>query len=82
MPYTGRIDTTKGSQMTEQIELPEAAANFKAWRDGMSLSLTEAGKALGVSRRTITNYQNGSTPVPDSVKKLCALLKRDKQLGI
>lgn len=58
------------------------ATEFKEWRERMGLSLTGAGKALGCSRRTITNYQNESSPVSDGVAKLCALLERDKQLGI
>ena len=69
--------------MTEEIEeLPKDAADFKKWRDDMRLSLTTAGETLGVCRRTITNYQSGATPIPESVKKLCTLLQRDKSLGL
>ena len=51
------------------------AAQFRAWRARMALSLTGAGLALGISRRMVASYQSGEYPVPIKIMYLCHLLE-------
>lgn len=43
--------------------------DLKKIRDDYNLTQTELGKKLGLTLRTIQNYENG-TPIPDAVQKL------------
>jgi hypothetical protein len=40
---------------------------FKAWIDRHGLTLDEAARALGLSRRTIAYYRSGEQPIPKTV---------------
>jgi len=40
---------------------------FRRWQDKHGLSLTQAAQALGVSRRTVSQYRTGMRPVPRTV---------------
>lgn len=37
---------------------------FRQWQDKHGLSLTDAAKAIGVARRTVSQYRTGARPVP------------------
>jgi len=41
--------------------------DFRAWIDRHELTLDEAARALGLSRRTIAYYRSGEQPVPKTV---------------
>lgn len=43
------------------------AVEFIRWRRRNGLSLAEAGKALGISRRMVAYYQSGDRKVPRTV---------------
>lgn len=45
--------------------------SFLEWRMEHGLSLTRAGEELGLSRRTVANYSNGSQPVPKAILLAC-----------
>jgi DNA-binding XRE family transcriptional regulator len=45
--------------------------NFLEWRVAHGLSLTRAAEELGISRRTVANYSNGSQPVPKAILLAC-----------
>jgi hypothetical protein len=47
------------------------AAAFRAWRQRNGLSLAAAAEALGLSRRMIAYYDNGTWPVPKTVMLAC-----------
>ena len=47
------------------------AAEFRAWRERCNLSLTGAGRALGVARSRVAVYQNGDEPIPHTVALAC-----------
>lgn len=40
------------------------AKEFRHWRKRMGYSLAQAGRALGVTPRTIALYEKGEKPVP------------------
>ncbi len=44
---------------------------FREWQDSHALSLAEAAKAIGLSRRTISQYRTGARPVPRVVALAC-----------
>lgn len=44
---------------------------FDAWMSRNGLSLTEAAKALGLSRRTIIYYHGGHKPIPTYIGMAC-----------
>ena len=45
--------------------------HFRQWQDCNALSLAEAAKAIGLSRRTISQYRTGARPVPRVVSLAC-----------
>jgi len=48
----------------EQSGETMSAAEFHAWRAGSGLTIEAAARALGLSRRTIINYEQGTQPIP------------------
>ncbi|MFL0672803.1 MAG: helix-turn-helix domain-containing protein [Erythrobacter sp.] len=45
--------------------------SFLEWRMAHGLSLSRAAEELGISRRTVANYSNGSQPVPKAILLAC-----------
>jgi hypothetical protein len=60
-------------------QLPMTGTDFSAWREQLGLSLSEASKLLGVSRRTIMSYLKKSE-LPAVVAIACRALARDKHV--
>ena len=54
----------------EQAGLAENV-NFRRWQDANNLSLTDAAKAIGLTRRTVSQYRTGARPVPRIVGLAC-----------
>ena len=48
----------------EQSGITMSSADFRAWREGLGLTLDGAAEALGISRRMIAYYETGAQPVP------------------
>ncbi len=44
---------------------------FRRWQDAHGLSLTDAAKAIGLTRRTVSQYRTGARPVPRVVGLAC-----------
>ncbi len=55
------------------LEQSGMAANvfFRRWQDSHNLSLTDAASAIGLSRRTVSQYRTGVRPVPRIVGLAC-----------
>lgn len=47
------------------------AVEFRRWQERNHLSLTEAAKAIGLTRRTVSQYRTGARPVPRTVTLAC-----------
>ena len=47
------------------------AKDLRKWRRDLGFTQEEAGRALGVSRITIQNWESGSTPVPLMAEGAC-----------
>jgi hypothetical protein len=76
----GRLDLS-GSTLRRiaQEQLPMTGADFSKWRRKLGLSLSEAGKLLGVGRRTIMGYSK-KDELPPVVAIACRALARDRHL--
>ena len=48
----------------EQAGTTMSAEAFRSWRETCGLTLDGAAEALGISRRMIAYYENGSKPIP------------------
>lgn len=44
---------------------------FRRWQDANGLSLADAAKAIGLTRRTVSQYRTGARPVPRIVGLAC-----------
>lgn len=44
---------------------------FRQWQDANHLSLSDAARAIGLTRRTISKYRTGSSPVPRYISLAC-----------
>jgi hypothetical protein len=54
----------------EQAGLP-TASQFNQWMELHHLSLADAARALGMTRRMMTHYRTGSRPIPKVVILAC-----------
>lgn len=45
--------------------------NFRHWQDTNGLSLSEAAEAIGLTRRTVSQYRTGARPVSRTVFLAC-----------
>ena len=76
----GRLDLSSSTPRgIAEEQLPMRGADFSKWRKSLGLSLTEAAKLLGVSRRTIMAYLK-KNELPPVVAIACRALARDKHL--
>jgi len=46
---------------------PVANVNFRRWQDRHQFSLADAAKAIGLTRRTVSQHRTGARPVPRTV---------------
>jgi DNA-binding transcriptional regulator YiaG len=51
----------------EQSGATMTAEAFRQWREGHAFTLETAARALGVSRRMLTYYEQGQKPVPRTI---------------
>jgi DNA-binding XRE family transcriptional regulator len=79
-PKLGRLGLSSSTPRgIAEEQLPMRGADFSKWRKSLGLSLTEAAKLLGVSRRTIMAYLK-KNELPPVVAIACRALARDKHL--
>jgi DNA-binding XRE family transcriptional regulator len=52
---------------------------FRQWQDRNGLSLTQAAQAIGLSRRTVSQYRTGARPVPRTVTLACKGWESEQQ---
>ena len=76
----GRLDVSATTlRRIAEEQQPMTGADFAKWRTALGLSLTEAAKLLGVSRRTIMGYLQ-KDDLPPVVAIACRALARDKHV--
>jgi len=47
---------------------------FIAWRNALGISRAEAARRLGLHANSMTNYEQGRTPIPLKVALACAMI--------
>ena len=55
----------------EQVGEVMRRSDFLLWRKSFHLSQEKAAHVLGVSRRTIVNYEKGEQPIPKYIRLAC-----------
>jgi len=76
----GNLDVSASTlRRIAEEQLPMTGADFSAWREHLGLSLSEAAKLLGVSRRTVMSYLK-KDELPSIVAIACRALTRDKHV--
>lgn len=55
----------------EQAGVAFPATEFNVWMQRNGLSLADAAKALGITRRTVVYYHGGHKPIPIYIKLAC-----------
>lgn len=53
-------------------------AAFTAWMHCMTYNADDAAEALGVTKRQVWRYLDGTRAIPPTVEKLCACIEREK----
>lgn len=65
------LDSDRVIEMAlEQAGMAENVS-FRRWQDANNLSLADAAKAIGLMRRTVSQYRTGARPVPRIVGLAC-----------
>jgi DNA-binding XRE family transcriptional regulator len=76
----GRLDVSASTlKRIAEEQAPMTGADFAEWRAALGLSLAEAAKLLGLSRRTIMGYLK-KDELPPVVAIACRALARDKHV--
>ncbi|MDR2839543.1 MAG: helix-turn-helix domain-containing protein [Azonexus sp.] len=61
------LDADRVMEMALEQDQRTDTLAFRQWQDRNRLSLAEAAKAIGMTRRTVSQYRTGARPVPRTV---------------
>lgn len=70
-PCGASLDSDRLLEMALEQQGQVANVDFRRWQDRHQLSLTDAAKAIGLTRRTVSQYRTGARPVPRTVSLAC-----------
>ena len=70
-PCGASLDSDRLLEMALEQQGQGANVDFRRWQDRHQLSLTDAAKAIGLTRRTVSQYRTGARPVPRTVTLAC-----------
>jgi len=70
-PCGASLDCDRLQEMALEQQGQVANVDFRRWQDRHQLSLTDAAKAIGLTRRTVSQYRTGARPVPRTVMLAC-----------
>lgn len=70
-PCGASLDSDRLLEMALEQQGQVANVNFRRWQDRHQLSLTDAARAIGLTRRTVSQYRTGARPVPRTVTLAC-----------
>lgn len=70
-PCGASLDSDRLLEMALEQQGQMANVDFRRWQDRHQLSLTDAAKAIGLTRRTVSQYRTGARPVPRTVILAC-----------
>lgn len=70
-PCGASLDSDRLLEMALEQQGQVANVDFRHWQDRHQLSLSDAAKAIGLTRRTVSQYRTGARPVPRTVTLAC-----------
>jgi hypothetical protein len=70
-PCGASLDSDRLLEMALEQSGQLDTLRFRRWQDRHGLSLTGAAGAIGLSRRTISQYRTGARPIPKTVLLAC-----------
>ena len=70
-PCGASLDSGRLLEMSLEQSGQAANVDFRRWQDRHRLSLTDAATAIGLTRRTVSQYRTGARPVPRTVTLAC-----------
>ena len=70
-PCGASLDSDRLLEMSLEQGGQAANVDFRRWQDRHRLSLTDAATAIGLTRRTVSQYRTGARPVPRTVTLAC-----------
>ncbi len=70
-PCGASLDSDRLLEMALEQQGQVANVDFRRWQDRHQLSLADAAKAIGLTRRTVSQYRTGARPVPRTVTLAC-----------
>jgi len=70
-PCGASLDSDRLLEMSLEQSGQAANVDFRRWQDRHQLSLTDAATAIGLTRRTVSQYRTGARPVPRTVMLAC-----------
>jgi len=65
------LDSDRLQEMALEQAGMEENVRFRRWQDRHGLSLTAAASAIGITRRTVSQYRTGARPVPRHIALAC-----------
>ena len=68
---TAELDSDRLMEMALEQQGNAGAVQLRRWQQRNRLSLTDAAAAIGLTRRTISQYRTGARPVPRTVELAC-----------
>ena len=70
-PCGASLDSDRLLEMSLEQSGQAVNVDFRRWQDRHQLSLTDAATAIGLTRRTVSQYRTGARPVPRTVILAC-----------
>ena len=70
-PCGASLDSDRLLEMALEQQGQVANVDFRHWQDRHQLSLADAAKAIGLTRRTVSQFRTGARPVPRTVTLAC-----------
>ena len=70
-PCGASIDSDRLMEMALEQSGMAGNVTFRRWQDAHHLSLTDAAAAIGLTRRTVSQYRTGARPVPRYIALAC-----------
>lgn len=70
-PCGASLDSDRVLEMALEQAGQTPTLDFRRWQDSNALSLADAAAAIGMTRRTISQYRTGARPVPRVVALAC-----------
>jgi hypothetical protein len=73
------LDADRVMEMALEQQGRTDVLEFRRWQERNGLSLTSAADAIGLTRRTVSQYRTGARPVPRTVTLACKGWEAERQ---